>query len=289
MTHPEDYNLPEKGAKALLDFVLKRHMLYLVKASGLPKPWTPDPILQSFRFCNVYRELDTVTQWVACNWRPRRFDADTWFAMVIARLVNTPSTLAQLPATGWDAAGFVRTLDKLAARGDKVFSSAYIVSTNGRAMPKPLYLAELVLTPLWEKRQYYRPRFEDTLATFHARLTQAQGMGSFMAAQVVADVKNHSRSHLALATDWQTWAAPGPGSQRGLARIVYEDHDRKVPPAQFLPTVNALQRFINPQLLARKGFFKVCAQDLQNCLCEFDKYERVRLGQGKPRQKYAGA
>jgi hypothetical protein len=28
------------------------------------------------------------------------------------------------------------------------------------------------------------------------------------------------------------------------------------------------------------------AQDLQNCLCEFDKYERARLGQGVPKQIY---
>ena len=30
------------------------------------------------------------------------------------------------------------------------------------------------------------------------------------------------------------------------------------------------------------------AQDLQNCLCEFDKYERVRLNEGRPRSNYPG-
>lgn len=33
---------------------------------------------------------------------------------------------------------------------------------------------------------------------------------------------------------------------------------------------------------------KLCAQDIQNCLCEFDKYERVRLGEGAPKQRYPG-
>jgi hypothetical protein len=27
-------------------------------------------------------------------------------------------------------------------------------------------------------------------------------------------------------------------------------------------------------------------RDIEHCLCEFDKYERVRLGQGKPRAQY---
>ena len=27
-------------------------------------------------------------------------------------------------------------------------------------------------------------------------------------------------------------------------------------------------------------------REIEHCLCEFDKYERVRLGQGRPRSKY---
>ncbi len=29
-------------------------------------------------------------------------------------------------------------------------------------------------------------------------------------------------------------------------------------------------------------------QDCQNCLCEYDKMERVRLGEGRPRAKFRG-
>jgi hypothetical protein len=36
------------------------------------------------------------------------------------------------------------------------------------------------------------------------------------------------------------------------------------------------------------GMPLIHAQDLQNCLCEFDKYERVRLGEGRPRSNYPG-
>jgi len=32
--------------------------------------------------------------------------------------------------------------------------------------------------------------------------------------------------------------------------------------------------------------FKLCPTDIQFGLCEFDKYERVRLGQGTPRSRY---
>jgi len=41
-------------------------------------------------------------------------------------------------------------------------------------------------------------------------------------------------------------------------------------------------------LAAEVGMPKIHMQDLQNCLCEFDKYERVRLGEGRPRNGYRG-
>jgi hypothetical protein len=31
---------------------------------------------------------------------------------------------------------------------------------------------------------------------------------------------------------------------------------------------------------------RLCGQDLQNCLCEMDKFERVRLGEGKPKRRF---
>lgn len=48
-----------------------------------------------------------------------------------------------------------------------------------------------------------------------------------------------------------------------------------------------LQKEIDP-LIKKAGILRLSAQDLQNCLCEFDKYERVRLGEGRPKQLYPG-
>mgnify|MGYP003335523726 CR=1 FL=1 len=40
------------------------------------------------------------------------------------------------------------------------------------------------------------------------------------------------------------------------------------------------------QHLASNLRHRLCLQDTQNVLCEFDKYERARLGQGRPKQRY---
>jgi hypothetical protein len=273
-------------------FCLERHQVYVNKASGLPAPWTHDPILQQYRFCNVFRELDKVTVWIRKNWREHcDTGGNLWFWMTVARLVNHPDTLAELSSMialdTWKPEWFVKTMDERAAKGHKTFGSAYIVSTNGHAMPKPLYLAQHVLTPAWAARAKLQPTDTDTLRSFHERLTTANGLGSFMAAQVVADVKNSPMSVLWNADDWWVWAAPGPGSIRGLARVVNGNVEAKVPPRMFLAELVVLRTYVNRAFKSR-GWSQVCAQDLQNCLCEYDKYERARLGEGRPKQGYAG-
>jgi len=52
--------------------------------------------------------------------------------------------------------------------------------------------------------------------------------------------------------------------------------------AEWFATLRWLQTTIDP-LIAAAGILRFYAQDAQNALCEFDKYERVRLGQGRVR------
>jgi alpha-glutamyl/putrescinyl thymine pyrophosphorylase clade 1 len=38
----------------------ERETIRLRRAQGLPRPWTADPILHSYRFCNIKREDDAL-------------------------------------------------------------------------------------------------------------------------------------------------------------------------------------------------------------------------------------
>ena len=270
---------------AFFAFVLERHNIYLRRTAGKPKPWTADPLLQQYRFCNVYRELDKVTIWLREHWRePHAQDPDLWFAMVVARLINRPAALLEggfpLP---WKPSQWVRMLDARRARGEQVFSAAYMirgVESNGRS--KVQYLAEDVLTPMWVHRKAFPAR--GTLAAAHVWLMKFYGMGSFLAAQVVADVKYTPL--LACATDWHTWAAPGPGSQRGLNRLLGRTTTAPWNAEEWLRYLRLIQSELNTRLPAKWEPFH--AQDVQNCLCEFDKYTRAKNGEGRPKQRYVG-
>jgi hypothetical protein len=111
----------------------------------------------------------------------------------------------------------------------------------------------------------------------------AVGLGTFMAAQIVADLKY---TPLLMNTiDWYEWAAPGPGSMRGLNMVMDFEPTSNWPPGEWLKALQSLNEQVTP-VLEQLGIDKLHNQDLQNCLCEFSKYEKTRLGMGRPRQVF---
>lgn len=264
-------------------FIEERHRVYQRKTAKLTKPWTSDPILQKYRFCNVYRELDTQTKWLSENWADNN-DPDYWFACVVFRLTNWHETAIDLGyPVPFDAKKFVRVLATRKMHGDKVYSGAYTISTNGVKQVKHEYLA-LKLKAIWKDREKIRPHKGERLEDFYQRLIKYDAMGTFLAAQVVADAK--FTGELRKAKDWWTFVAPGPGSKRGLNRVMGRTIDAPVGLSQWLAEFKDIHFIINDDL---QGIMpRISAQDLQNCLCEFDKYERVRLGEGRPRSTYPG-
>ncbi len=75
--------------EAIAEYMRARHQVYLDRKAGKPGPWTSDPILAGGRFCNVFRELDTVTIWVRENIREPWADHEhLWFMLCIARYIN---------------------------------------------------------------------------------------------------------------------------------------------------------------------------------------------------------
>lgn len=245
----------------------------------------PDSIIATYRFCNVRRNDDRVTKFVLA-WL-ESFDAHPWFAAVVARLFNNEPTLHAIRdyVSPFRPREMRKVLHARKAANEKNFNAAYIVSTNGQAMDKVDYVIDVVLQPLWEKRVAISKALEGaTLEQAHELLMRQQGLGSFMAAQVLADVKYLEPRRW---KDFHTFAASGPGSKRGLNRVLGFAPNTPFRESIFRSRLLELRKKVNDCLAEKYGWEEhLTAQDLQNCLCEFDKYERVRLGEGRPKQIY---
>jgi alpha-glutamyl/putrescinyl thymine pyrophosphorylase clade 1 len=270
----------------LFAFVHERHAVYLRRAAGEPAPWTTDRIMRDWSFCNIYRELDRTTRWIATQWRGSHADdPDLWFAMVVARFVNWPDTLAEIGyPVPWVPGHFLAVMTARKARGEKVYGDAYMIRADRQHKDKAAYQIEAVFKPLWRARERIRAQPGDRLSQFHRRLESFHGMGGgFMTAQVIADLKYVEP--LRSASDWDTYAASGPGSRKGMNLVLGRPADQKWEEVYWGEALNNLRAQTRPMFEAA-GMEVPHAQDAQNCLCEFFKYERARLGQGYPKRRF---
>ena len=333
----------ELNTKPLWDWVNERHAIYLRKAMleeaepsvlskwsngyldkidgdwfrGQAQSWpkgqlTRDPILQQYRFCNVFRELDRVTEWIRYNIRRRYADhPNLWLMLAIARTINWPPTLQALMDDqsssideGWPVDDILFNPDRMADVmqhiadvGDKVYTGAYMIRAESNPhvpwyfWSKHQYIAKIVIGRLWEDRETWATHLRGgnhaegvTLQSVWERFQQPRyiGWGPFMAYQVVVDMR-HTR-YLQNAPDINTWAALGPGSRRGLNRLAGRPVTAPLSQEQGLAE---MRRIWEEQGGHRPPWVPAIElSDIQNALCETDKYLRVQLGEGRPRAQY---
>lgn len=272
----------------LWGWIKEREQIRIRKDSGAPQPWTDDPVLATYRFCNVRREDDRVTIWIREHIRERYANhPQLWLMLCIARQINWPPTLAHLMATGaWPGSdnfdpcpAIARELNEWQARGEKVYTGAYMISAPAKkGSNKQAYIAQTVIGALWERRATF-PSDGQSLRRTHEWIMRSNGWGPFMAYQATVDMR--FTSLLREAEDAQLWAAAGPGTIRGLNRLHGRAVDYALTQGQALSEMRAIYKTVQDETGVSMDF-----SDVPNILCETDKYLRVKLGQGKPRALY---
>lgn len=280
----------------------ERHEIYLKKEAGVRKPWTDDRIMQQYKFTNVFRELDRTTIFVRENIREPLWEDPELLLFNVALFRQTGAAEGwQGIVRRWDAAKHAAKYVAAQERGTKVFTGAYMVTgmfPGAKGNNKVVSLFKHALQPVWENRR----RLADLCRTKRSMeaLTGALGafMGwkgnRFMAYEVACDLLYTPL--LEHAVDQFTWANPGPGAQRGLSRLYggeinmgrgagSRDRDTCIKEMQGL--LKQAPKKLGKHIL-KDPSGEVDMRFIENALCEFDKYQRTQLGQGRPRSRYNG-
>lgn len=271
--------------RRFLYLIGEREKVRLLRSAGQPKPWTEDPILQTFRFCNVRRMDDAVSVWLMENWyRPNYGHPNMLAACALARYVNLPFTLKAIgfPEV-WDPERIKRVMKALREGGRPIYNSAYMIRGDNHEPDKVNTVVDQYVGPLVERKDELL--VPESMQLTHANIVPLYGWGSFMAGQVVADMRH------AYPGEWEdanSWAPIGPGSQRGMNRLLGRDLNKPMRQGEFLDhlteTVIPLCRENLPYTIVDR----LEAMDYQNCLCEFDKYERTLLEGRRPKRLFRG-
>lgn len=291
----------------------------------LPRPWTDDPILQKYRFCNVYREDDRTTRWFKDYVRgPLSARPEVLLATVLFRWFNRISTGEAIFCqtglyhsgmyTAWEE--FIRIIREqgevrtsvlrhaitayVGERGPFV-TGAYMIPSH--MVPGKLQKLDGILYLVgkfaetdwsaWAASMIESPTTWSLADTWSA-LKEEPGLGPFMAYEIVTDL--YHTKLLCRAPDALTWANPGPGAKRGLNRIhgrsIRESvtRDQQIEEMQDILAAAQAGFWPPPEFLFDSGGRLVSIsvlpwtmREVEHTLCEFDKYERARHGQGRPR------
>lgn len=265
-----------KNLDLLLYWMQEREAIRVKKEMGKPKPWSSDPVFQRTYFTNVHREDDKVTKFIRKMYSPYVHHPLFVHNIILSRFLNWPDTLDALDyQSDWDPEYVKCRLNERKLLG-KVWGNAYVVTTHGIPMDKIDYLCDRVMPSIDEWVPHVDFEACDRTA---AGLQRIEGISTFMAGQVVADLKNTPGHPLQMAPDWWTFALPGPGSRRGMDWLYGEP----VPERTWLACLHETQAAVI------EAGWDICAQDLQSCLCEFDKMMRVKYGTGRSKRIYHGA
>lgn len=267
-------------------YMNERYQIWLNRKAGKPKPWTNDPILQNYKFTNVFREHDRGTVWLRKNFlEPHRDDDLSLVAFNICwyRMFNWVGTGMQLGwQTNWNAGEIKAKLTEAKIKGAQVFTGAHIIySPPGR--PKINSIVD-VCSDLYHAC-VAADIIQDVAKSSHSMelvfdsLCEVYCVGGFMAHEMVQDMA-HTRL-LEDAVDRNTWTNMGPGAQRGLQRLGLPCRNQKEGLASMVGLFERRHQFW-------KHDVDLELHCIEFALCELSKYAKVLYGEGRPRSAYAG-
>lgn len=261
----------QKNYELFWYWVNEREKIWMKKQAGEPWPWTKDKILQKYKFTNVYREKDKVTIQLRERTKRIKNPIKLFWHIVVFRMFNWPPTYDKLLPIidSWTYVKAVKILRKMKDNKEKIFTGAYIVTNSGVSGLKYELMAKALTKIHKSPIKTLSIERENSLRYATDYLCQFPMIGKFVAYEIVTDLR-HTKI-LNRATDINVWANVGPGAKRGIKRIW---------DAEKIDPLSAMQ------FLLSKANFQMEMRDIEHSLCEFHKYMKVKLGEGRPRGLY---
>jgi hypothetical protein len=265
-------------------FAACRNAILLDRVRGLPPPWTDDPILRRFKFCNSFRAADRISQYlireVIYGDRAKGLPAeDVFMRIVLFRLFSKENTWEALDdVTGGlrrstlDAEKLGDTLEAMRAEGP-IYTAAFILAAPTGYGHKAKHRNHLALVADMFRRGGLGSSLAraESLGDIFDALVAYPMIGPFLGYQIAVDL-NYS-DHFAFDED--EFTVPGPGALRGIEKV-FSDQGSDSPRALISRMVDRQEEEFARLGFDFEGLFgrRLHAIDCQGLFCETDKYAR---------------
>jgi hypothetical protein len=265
-------------------FASLRQEVFFNRIEGIEFPLTSDPIINKYKFTNVYRASDRVSQFliknVIYNENLPNSPKEILFRILLFKLFNKIETWELLSENfnltweDYDFQAYDRVLSNAISK-NTIYSAAYIMPScksyfgHLRKHSNHLKLIELIIN---KNTHEFLMSFKTMQECFEL-LKSFPGLGDFLAYQLVIDINysqilNFSESEFVVA---------GPGAKGGISKCFNDTGGlSNVEIIKFM--TDRQEKEFERLELSFKTLWGRRLQliDCQNIFCEVDKYARVK-------------
>ena len=265
-------------------FAAQRHRIFEDRLRGILGPWSRDEILGTFKFCNAYRALDRVSQYlireVIYGENARELSAeDTFMRIVLFRLFSKEATWEEietvsggLKCSSLDIGLLGDALAKLQSR-QPIYTSAFILAAPSGFGYAAKHRNHLALVSQMFKMGGLGSALgkASSLEEVYEALVAYPMIGPFLGYQIAIDLNYSDR----LDFDENEFTVPGPGALRGIAKV-FSDPGSSNSQELIMRMVERQEEEFERLDLDFGGLLgrPLKAIDCQNLFCEIDKYSR---------------
>ena len=261
-------------------FASERQRVYHRRLAGLAGPWTDDPVISRFRFTNAYRAADRVSQdLIQVAYSGSQSADDVVLRILLFRFFNKPSTwralqeeFGEITWDSFDVDAYSVVLDRMLARGDRVYSAAYIVPPPPFGAVRKHRNHLLLIDHMMSSRLPQKVQGAPSLQNVFETISSYPSLGPFLAYQLTIDLNYSSL----IDFEENDFVVPGPGARSGIAKC-FPDLGGVAPDDLIRWMVDTQEDQFDQFGLEFKDLFgrRLALIDCQNLFCETDKYARV--------------
>ncbi|MBD2499959.1 nucleotide kinase domain-containing protein [Anabaena azotica] len=277
-------------------FAAMRQEVFFNRINNVPPPWTNDPILNTYKFCNAYRASDRVSQYLIKNViydeRRSQNEEEVLFRILLFKIFNKIETWEYLESKigdyitldKFDLDVYANILQEAMNLGYVIYTSAYMSCAskefgydkkhqNHLALIDKMVVKDKVISQVVQAK---------TLAEVFHILQDYPLLGKFMAYQLATDINYSEITNF----DENSFTIAGPGAERGINKCFIDTGGRTYSEIIHWMTENQEKEFqrlgLNFQSLWGRPLQAI---DCQNLFCETDKYCRAAFPDLKSNRK----
>ena len=277
-------------------FAAMRQEVFFNKLKNVRPPWTSDPILNTYKFCNAYRVSDRVSQYLIKNViydeNKSQNEEEVLFRILLFKIFNKIETWEYLESkigdyitlSNFDLEGYSNILQEAMNIGYVIYTSAYMSCASkefGYDKKHQNHLA-LIDKMVVKDRVINRIVKAKSLEEIFHILESYPLLGKFMAYQLATDI-NYSE---VINFDENSFTIAGPGAERGIDKCFIDTKVKSYADIINWMTDNQENQFQRLGLNFKSLWGRpLKAIDCQNLFCETDKYCRAAFPDLKSNRK----